>query len=474
MISKAIVYFCCVLVCAFGLPADVEAQAGRQVSTEEEAFQTGIQAYVFGYPLVLMEVTRDVFTHVPMPWRGRAPVNQFAHIWQFVNSSFKNVASPNVDVLFSAAWLDLSQEPVILHVPDTNDRYYIMPLLDAWTNVFYSIGKRTTGTKAADFVIIGPGWQGYLPQNIQVVKAPTNTVWIYGRIECKDASEYPAVNAIQRQFTITPLRFFGRPYVPPPYVPVIEQINVKTPPAEQVDQMDAQVFFNRLATALSKNPPAARDAPMVDMLSRLGVVRGLKFDINRLSPSTANGLNRSVNAAQASIDPNIVKRQSTVNGWIIYPSKEMGNYGTNYLLRAIVSKSGLGANLAQDTVYAFGRFDNNGIRLSGSYSYILHFDKDQIPPINAFWSVTMYDRKHQLVKNPGNLYGIRSNGKIVYNTDGSLDLLFQRQDPKDPNINWLPTPEGEFNLIMRMYWPKQPILDNTWNPPQIIRKKSEY
>lgn len=470
---KLIFWTCCACIFhAFSSPLAISEEPIG--GSEEKAFQIGVQAYVFGYPLVLMETTREIFTHVPYPWRGRAPINEFAHLFQFVNDTFTNFVSPNVDVLYSVAWLDLKREPVILHVPDTNGRYYVLPLIDAWTNVFYSIGKRTTGTQTGDFVIVGPGWRGMLPKGLPVIKVPTDMVWAFGRIECRGPMEYTAVNDIQRQFRITPLHQYGRPPGPSPYSPVQGHLNPSMTPQEQVDTMDARTFFNKLSKAMRSNPPAPADAPMAEMLRSIGISHNvLNLDINYLGEAAVYELQRSIQVAQESIDPNIIKSQSMVNGWVIFPPKEMGNYGTNYLLRAIVSKVALGANLAADTVYAYAHVDNNGYRLNGTYNYVLHFNKDEFPPVNAFWSVTMYNRKHQLVKNPWHLYGISSHGKIINNEDGSLDIFFQRQPPKDQNVNWLPVPEGDFHLILRMYWPKQSVLDSTWKPPAVIRKKYE-
>lgn len=471
MKAKILFWICCA-ICFYNVNSPLTIAQEPFSGSEANAFQIGVQAYVFGYPLVLMDATREIFTHVPLPWHGRAPVNEFAHLFQFVTDSFTNLVSPNVDVLYSVAWLDLKREPVILHVPDTDGRYYVLPLIDAWTNVFYSIGKRTTGTQTGDFVIVGPGWRGMLPQGIPVINAPTDMVWAFGRIECRGPAEYTAVNAIQRQLKITPLHSYGSPPGPPTYTPVQGHLNPSLTPQEQVDRMDAHIFFNRLSKAMHSNPPVLADAPMAEMLRSIGISRDvLNLDINSLGEAAVSGLQRAIRVAQESIDPNIIKGRSTINGWIIYPPKEMGNYGTNYLLRAIVSKIALGANLAADTVYAYAHNDSNGYRLNGTYNYVLHFNKDQIPPVNAFWSVTMYNHKHQLVRNPWHRYGISSHSKIIYNEDGSLDILFQHQPPKDKNVNWLPVPEGDFNLILRLYWPKQSVLDNTWKPPSIIRKK---
>ncbi|MEN6496618.1 MAG: DUF1254 domain-containing protein [Thermoguttaceae bacterium] len=436
----------------------VENRASAKETSEEDP---GVEAYVYGFPLVLMEVSKRVMTHVPSPTPSKAPINQFAHMQAFPTPDFKDVVSPNADTLYSSAWLDLSREPIVLHVPDTQGRYYLMPMLDGWTNVFASPGKRTTGTKAGDFAIVGPGWQGTLPAGVREIKAPTTMVWLLGRTQTNGASDFAAVHAIQRQYTLTPLSAFGNRYSPLPAVPVDPNVDDKTPPVEQVAKMDAATFFGMLADLMVANPPAAADAPMLAKLKQIGVVPGQKPD-----PVQMKSLDAAVKVAQAKMAEAARNPGPLENGWVV--RRDLGDYGTDYGKRAVVALIGLGANLSADAIYPYTEVDDEGRPLNGSRRYVIHFAKGQTPPVEAFWSVTMYDSHHFFVANPINRYAIGDRDALRFNPDGSLDLFLQHQSPgKEKESNWLPAPAGNFNLIMRMYWPKPEVLNGTYKIPAV-------
>jgi hypothetical protein len=435
---------------------------------EEAAFALGVEAYIYGYPLVLMDMTRQVLTNVPSPVKGRAPLNQFAHIRAFPTPEHKDVVSPNADTLYSVAWLDLSREPLVLHVPDTAGRYYLMPLMDAWTNVFASPGKRTTGTREGTFLISGPGWKGTVPAGVTRIAAPTNLVWLIGRTQANGKDDFPAVHALQKQYTLTPLSAWGKPYTPPERVPVEPGVDQKTPPVQQVAKLDAAAFFQRLATVLKANPPPAADAGMVEKLGRLGIVPGKEFDFAKLDAATQKGLQRAVTAAPLAIlvgAPKIGKRE---NGWQV--SRELGTYGTDYRKRAVAARLLLGAVPPEDAIYPLTTVDGAGRKLTGSQRYVLHFAKGQTPPVHAFWSLTMYNSDRFFVENPLERYAIGDRDKLRFNADGSLDLYIQHESPgKDKEANWLPAPRGEFILILRLFWPKKEAIEGVWKIPPVIR-----
>src|SRR5262245_16146842 len=205
---------------------------------KEEALAIGEDAYVFGYPLVLMDITRSVMTAVPKVEERKAPINQFLHLGTFPDPTFTDVVSPNADTLYSTASIDLTNEPIILSVPEMGNRYYLMQMMDAWTNVFASPGTRTTGNGKGDFAIVGPGWKGQLPQGVKEIKSPTNMVWMIGRTQTNGKGDYDAVHAIQKQYALTPLSAWGKNYQAPESVPVERGIDTKTPPVEQVARMD--------------------------------------------------------------------------------------------------------------------------------------------------------------------------------------------------------------------------------------------
>ncbi|WP_013323775.1 DUF1254 domain-containing protein [Gloeothece verrucosa] len=439
------------------------------VLSEEQAFQLGVEAYIYGYPLVLMEVSKALLTSVATPEGMKAPINQFAHLRAFPDASFTAVVSPNSDTLYSSAWLDLSNEPMILSVPDTAGRYYLMPMLDAWTNVFASPGKRTTGTGKGDFAIVAPGWTGELPEGVQKIPSPTSLVWIIGRTQTNAKADYEAVNAIQNQYQLTPLSQWGKPYQPPTSVPVAKGIDLQTPPVEQVKNLDAATFFKQMSSLMKNNPPAPEDLEMVEKLAKIGIVPGEDFELQSLTPSVIKGLSRSVQAAHEQVVAAGSSPKAEVkNNWLM--TYNLGSYGTNYLHRAGVAWVGLGANLPEDAIYPLTRVDEAGNPLTGENRYVIHFECDQIPPVNAFWSITMYNNQQFFVDNPLDRYAIGDRDHLTYNQDGSLDIYIQHSSPgKDQQSNWLPSPQDDFNLILRLYWPKAPVLNKLWSPPPVRR-----
>ena len=435
--------------------------------SEEEARQRGAEAVVYGYPLVIADVTRQVQTNVVTPQHnGRAPINQFSHFLRYPSAAYRDVVRINVDTLYSFAWLDLTSEPIVLSVPDTQDRYYLMPILDAWTNVFASPGKRTTGTQAGQFAIVGPNWTGSLPSGLTKLNAPTNTVMIAGRTQANGAADYAVVNAIQTQYQLTPLSDFGKPHTLPKGV-VDPRIDMKTPPVEQVNQMSATAFFNRLSVLMAANPPQATDGPVLAKLASIGIVPGHPFDMTRLDPEVAKGLEASVRTAVTSLQASVEDLGKSANGWRMTPAT-LGNFGTAYGLRAVVALAGLGANIPQDAMYPTAFVDTDDQPLTGANRYVLHFDKGALPPANAFWSLTMYDAQSFLVENRTNRYNIAGWMPLAYNSDGSLDVYIQRDPPGGgKESNWLPTPPSTFSVTLRVYWPKEAMLDGAWKPPGI-------
>lgn len=444
-----------------------------QTATNETASAATItaqDAYIYGYPLVLMDVSRAKLTNVPHPiGAGLAPVNQFGDIKTFPDASFTDIVSPNADTLYSSAWLDLAQEPVVLSVPDTNGRYYLMPMLDAWTNVFASPGKRTTGTGKGDFAITGPNWAGTLPAGLKEIKSPTDMVWIIGRTQANGKADFKAVNAIQVLYKLTPLSAWGKRYTPPGDVPTDSKVDMKTPPVDFVAAMDASAFFNRLALLMKNNPPLAADAPMVAKLASIGIAPGKPFDLNKNGSDAAKAIADGVDDGKKKVAELAHNPGNTtmVNEWMT-TTKDIGSYGTNYDARAGIACVGLGANIPADAFYPMARTDSEGNPLDGANKYVIHFDKGQTPPVNAFWSVTMYNAKQAFVANPINRYAIGDRDKLKFNLDGSLDIYLQHDSPgKAKESNWLPADAGSFNLILRMYWPKEAALTGAWTPPPI-------
>lgn len=436
--------------------------------SDEEAEKIAVEAYIYGYPLITMEKTREVMTNVETQSDMRAPMGQFQNAKTYPDASFRDVTAPNADTLYSTAWLDLSKEPYVLHVPDENDRYYLMPMLSGWTNVFASPGTRTTGTQVADYVITGPNWKGNLPSGLKEIKAPTNLVWILGRTYCTGTPEdYKAVHAIQKQYSLTPLSSFGKDYHPPKGT-LNPNIDMKTPVRDQVNKMPAAEFFKRLADLLKANPPAAEDAPIIAKMAKIGIIPGQDFNINNIDPKIVPYLEKAPQTGLKNIMDHAKSAGREVNGWIT--TKDTGKYGTNYLQRAYVAFFGLGANLPADAIYPAAEVDDTGKKLSGKNQYILHFPKGATPPAKGFWSLTMYNDQFFFVENPLNRFTLSPRNNLQYNPDGSLDLYIQHLSPgNDKEANWLPAPKDEFVLMLRIYWPEQSVIDGSWNPPGIHR-----
>jgi hypothetical protein len=433
-----------------------------------------MEAYVYAYPLVTMEITRRVMTNVEKPVGSKAPMGHFARLRSYPAVDDHSVTAPNADTLYTLAWLDVSKEPWIVSIPDMKDRFFLFPMLDGWTNVFQDPGKRTTGTKAQKYAITGPGWSGTLPAGVTEYKSPTGMVWVLGRIYCTGTpADYKAVHALQDQVSAVPLSAYGKPYTPAPGM-VDPAFDMKTAPREQVNAMSGTDYFKLFAELLKTNPPSAEDAPMLAKLAKIGIVPGQDFDASRLEPAVVKGIDAAPKPSQEKISVYLKEALVTgdaklENGWLFF--KNTGLYGTGYRNRAMITWYGLGANRPQDAVYPTSEGPELLKKYSGAEKYVMRFAKGELPPVNGFWSLTMYDKDYFFVPNALNRYTVSQRNAFKTNADGSIDLYIQKDSPgKDKEQNWLPAPEGEFVLMMRLYWPKEKppsILDGTWKPPAV-------
>ena len=359
----------------------------------------------------------------------------------------------------------MTKEPVIVSAPDTGGRYYLLPMLDMWTDVFASPGWRTTGTQAGNFLITPPGWNGDTPSGMTRIDAPTPYVWIIGRTKTDGPQDYDAVHKIQAGYKITPL---SQNYSPPT-VTIDPSVDMKTPPKVQVDTMPAEKYFAYAAELLKVIPPHITDQPMIAQLKKIGLEPGKSFEWDKVSPAIRKALESTPEDAQRLMAWKLPTLARVVNGWSMN-TDTMGVYGNYYLKRAIVAQLGLGANLPEDAIYPANLADESGKPLDGTNKYTLHFDKDNMPPASAFWSVTLYDSEGFQVANPLNRFAVSSWMPFKYNADGSLDLYFQNESPgTDKETNWLPAPKSAFNLLLRMYAPKAEALTGKWNPTPVTR-----
>ncbi|MEW9838567.1 DUF1254 domain-containing protein [Mesorhizobium marinum] len=437
-----------------------------------DEFGTAVEAYVYGYPLVTMEMTRRVVTNVAEPVGTKGPMGHLIKLREYPNASFRDVTAPNADTLYTTAFLDVGEEPWVVSIPDLDGRYALFPMLDGWTTVFDVPGKRTTGTDAQTFAITGPGWEGTLPEGVKQYKSPTSIVWLLGRIYCTGTPEdYAAVHKIQDEIKLYPLSAWGKEWTPPPGK-VDPSIDMKTAVRDQVNDMDAIEYFTLLAELLKRNPPAAADAPMVEKLAEIGIVPGQDFDKSKFDPAFAKRLPQIAFAKIMLHFKFSDGDVESIDGWGF--TTKTGIYGTNYLQRALITAIGLGANRPQDAIYPTSLKSASGMvkrKYDGSEKYVLTFKKGELPPVSGFWSITMYDENYFFVDNPLNRYSISERQPLKSNSDGSVDLLFQHESPgPDKESNWLPAPKGKFILMMRLYWPNESnpsIIDGSWKIPPV-------
>lgn len=422
---------------------------------ESEIHALAEEAYIYGYPLVLMDA-------------NRASPNQFYHQREFPEASSTDVAKPNVDMLDSSAWLDLSQGPVILSLPATLFRYRLVSLLSGWGDIFASLSPRNATTAEADYAIVGPGWNGTLPEGLRRIDAPTQMVWILGQTQIHGKAEYAAVHKVQDEYKLTPLSEWGKDGgLSPGGAAPAKQAAVKTLAA-----MKAPVFFAKLAELMKSNPPPAADAPMLRELEKLGIAPGRAFDVAQLGPKGGKALQQGAKSGLAKLIAEAKGKIGKVeNGWST--TTDLGSYGTKYLFRAAMAWLDLGAELPNDALFPMTQVDSEGKPLSGAHRYVLHFEKEQFPPGMAFWSVTMYNDRLFFAANPIGRYAILDQDPLKTNEDGSLDIYIQKESPgAEKESNWLPSPAKNFTLAMRIYWPMQKMLDGTWSPPPVKRLPS--
>ena len=456
------------LGCIMALLALPQIQAHAQDKIgAAEARAIAVDAYIYFYPLVSMDITRLQSTNVePGKEFAKGPMNMFVSVPEYPPADLKIVVRVNFDTLYSVAWLDLTKEPLIVSAPDTDGRYYLLPMLDMWTDVFASPGWRTTGTQAGNFLVTAPGWTGEVPSGFSHIPAPTPYVWVIGRTKTDGSADYPAVNKIQAGYKVTPLSGWGKPPAQMT-VEIDPSVDMKTAPKTQVDTMPAGKYFAYAAELMKLHPPHVTDQPIIAQMKRLGIEPGKSFDINNVDAVIRGALEAAPAEGQKLMAWKLPMLARVANGWSMN-TDTMGVYGNYYLKRAIVTQQGLGANLPEDAIYPLNLGDAAGKPLNGANKYTIHFAKGATPPVNAFWSITLYDAEGFQVGNALNRFALSSYMPFKTNADGSLDLYFQNESPgKDLEANWLPAPKEPFNLTMRLYAPTPDALTGKWNPPPV-------
>ena len=313
------------------------ASQAQSKITPEEAHAIGVEAYVYFYPLLTMDITRKQFTNIePGKAFGKGPMNMFVSVPQYPPADFKGVVRSNFDTLYSIAWLDLTKEPLVIAAPDTAGRFYLLPMLDMWSDVFASPGWRTTGTDAAQFLVTPPGWTGTVPAGLNHLPAPTPFVWVIGRTKTDGAADYAAVHKIQAGYTVTPLSRMGKE-AEPVSVKIDSSVDMKTPPKIQVDSLSAADYFAYAAELLKVHPAHSTDQPMLAQIKRIGIEAGKSFDMGALEPEVKAALDTVPAEAQSLMKWKVETLARVVNGWSMN-TDTMGVYGNYYLKRAIVAQ----------------------------------------------------------------------------------------------------------------------------------------
>lgn len=451
------------IFCTFLLPTSSHATVRvspslTQSSSTENDYDIGIKAYMYAYPMVLLETTRmqSVMTD-----------NILYNMRNFADPSETDVVRPNIDTLYTIAYLNLSNGPLFLEVPnmgtlpgqEVKDRFFMIQLMDWWSDTFADIGTRTSGNSAQTYMIVGPDWAGANPNmQVNMIKSPTNRVWLVGRIYSDGTSDDIAtVNMLQDN-----IKLFDADIVSCSAKKNLKTAEQASTPPEIVANMSADIFFTTFAGLMKENKPHEADWPMVALLRKIGINPGASFYFKRLSPETQKSLINAASDAQYIIK-NLKVPSNIVNGWAMN-NLFMGSYGAAYPFRAFIAMTGLGANLPDDAIYP--TFVATPPPDGSKHNYTIHFlNKDQLPPVNAFWSITMYDEHGYLITNSINRYSISSRDTLNYNSDGSLDLYIQYGSPgTDLETNWLPAPNGPFSITLRMYWPTVDVLYGPADP----------
>lgn len=454
-----------ILICALSLcAATVFAQQDPVINTsatpqviaaglKTEAKAIGTIAYQWGYPLVRMEQVIRQYTTVSESGRKssyRAPLNTIGWARELPSPNDTDMPTANNDTYYMSSVVVLDA-PCVVTVPDTDDRYYVIDVFDMYHNLTDYIGRRTTGTEAGKFLIVPPGWEGAIPSDIKkVIRPKTDKVWLWGRIAVAEDENSKAVHELQDKFSLS----------------ILDGSAAELPKWEQFDGDLA--FFYSLAQAIRYNQIPATEQALVAMFEKIGIKDGV-FSPEKLHPLQVEGLKEAVKDTPAAIIANFATAGTSRNGWTW--ASNLDNFGYNYGLRALVSGPYLGGQGAQEAMYPVRYTDSDNQTLNGQNGYTLKFKS--MPEVDAFWSVTVYDAKTKmLVENPINRYKIGSaTPKIRYNKDEGLDIVLSQHKPTDKRANWLPIPEGEFYLLLRMYQPKESVLNGTYQLPQVYLTK---
>ncbi|MFC9960394.1 DUF1254 domain-containing protein [Streptomyces nigra] len=438
-----------------------------------DAYTIGVQAYVYGWPAVENWRIRARFLDPAAP--QHAQLNTFLHEPELADHRYELFVTPNADLLYSEAFFDLRDEPLILHVPDTGDmRYWGAQILDSFTDTAANISNRSVGSGPGDYALVGPGWDRALPVGVTEVPVPTYTGLVLLRTLPENPTDLTAAREVQQGFTLTPLWRYGgtTPYEPTP-VPASDPR--RDVPATQDELSTSLAFFTVLNRALGEGGIRPGEDGLMPLFARIGVGPGLGFDPDSLDSATREGLTRAIADGWKLVQARSATARTRVrDGWVLpEPEAQVGSYGHDYLQRAGVAHRGVYANTQVEYAALPALLDSDGRPLDGSGRYTVRFEGGALPQVEAYWSVTYYALPGRtLLDHPSGRTTVSSlDPGLVHNADGSLDLHIQPDDPGEArHHNWLPSAPGAFQLILRAYRPTDPAIHfGEWSPPAIVR-----
>ncbi len=442
--------------------------------TPEQIEPLAQKALIYAYPMVMAYGVLDAFSLNRNSGQYKAPLNQIFNEARVFTPADTAVVTPNSDTPYSFAVLDLRAEPMVLCVPEVEaGRYYSIQLTSLYTYNFAYIGSRATGNGAGCYAVAGPDWTGDKPEGIaEVFQSETQFVFGIYRTQLFNAADMPNVQKIQAKYVVEPLSAFLKQPAPPA-APAIDW-----PPVNSADvQKNPLNYLNFLLQFGPAVGTAAVELPLRAKFAELGIEPGKPFPLDSYTPDQEKALLEAGKSASLLIEDHAGEGGRMENGWsvVVNAFGSRADLKDDYLMRAAAAKAGIFGNDAVEALYPMTRVDSEGQPLDGSnHRYTITFPKDGLPPVKAFWSVTMYDGKTQLlVRNPIDRYLINSPmlPELKPNADGSLTLYIQKDAPVDPDqkANWLPAPDGPIYLVMRLYWPEEAALKGDWQPPKVVR-----
>ena len=430
--------------------------ASADSETGENIWETVEDAYVYAFPLVLMDATKISATNTEEAFNEKAPVNQFIHSVALADAQFRTVVTPNVDTIYSQVWYDLSEEPMVYELPET-DRFCKVQVLDGWTNTAAVLDK------AGAYAITLSTWDGKLPEGVTRIDVPTSMAWSITRIVLSGEEDLPNVHAIQEKMKLMPLSDYisGDTYEPPKGSYSEENDYI---PVDKVLSMDPVTFFNKANELMVKNSPAAADKEMLEKIAAVNVGPGMEFDTSVLTGDVSENWKTMLTEVRLKLIKEGQKFSKKLGQWE-YFGEPIGDFNTEYAYRALVALAGLGANTVEVALYPKIEQDADGNIFTGEKSYLLHFESYPQVLEGGFWSVTAYGDDDFLIDNPIDRYCINDRSGLKANDDGSVDIILSEDAPEN-STNWLPVGDGGFHLYMRIYTPDMDALE-TWTAPTI-------